>query len=109
MGIFSSDESELYLDNKADFYQTILRRMDNFNISFDEAKQEIKEIYPHFSTLIDEITAPNKIKIEMSNRLWAELESLMYILPDIKIPEEYKQRQLGVVYHLYEKEFGNNE
>ena len=94
--------------DKSTLYQTILRRMDNFNISFDEAKQEIKETYPHYSTLLDEIVAPNKTKVEMSNQLWEELENLMYILPNIKIAEEYKQRQLGVVYHLYEKEFGNN-
>ena len=92
--------------NKGELYQNVIKRMKNFNISFDDAKKEIKEIYPHYSELLDELVAPEKEKVEMSRELWEEFRTLMYIIPNVKeITEEHKQRQLGIVYHLYNKEF----
>ena len=55
--------------NKEELYQNVIKRMKNFNISFDEAKEEIKEIYPQYADVLDELVAPEKTNIEISNIL----------------------------------------
>ena len=85
----------------------VIKRIKNFNISFDEAKKEIKEMYPKYADILDELVAPGKTNIEISNILWEEIINLMYIASgnSYKSSEESIQRQLGLVIYLFNKEF----
>ena len=91
--------------NKDELYQAVLRRMENFHISFDEAIKEIKEIYPDYKEILNEMVHPGKTKVEMDKKLWGAIETLMYIIETPDIPEEKIQRHLGVVSYLYRREF----
>ena len=93
--------------NKDELYQAVLKRMENFHISFDEAIKEIKEIYPKYSNILDEMIDPTKTRVDMSCALWVQIETLMnFVSYSHKVSEERIQRQLGVVHYLYNKEFG---
>jgi polyhydroxyalkanoate synthesis regulator phasin len=93
--------------NKGELYNNVIKRMKNFNISFDEAKKEIKEMYPQYTDILDELVEPGKTNIEISNILWEEITNLMYIASgnSYKSSEENIQRQLGLVIYLFNKEF----
>ena len=93
--------------NKEELYQNVIKRIKNFNISFDETKKEIKEMYPKYADILDELVAPGKTNIEISNILWEEILNLMYIASgnSYKSSEESIQRQLGLVIYLFNKEF----
>ena len=93
--------------NKGDLYDNVIKRMKNFNISFDEAKKEIKEMCPQYTDILDELVEPGKTNIQISNILWEEITNLMYIASgnSYKSSEENIQRQLGLVTYLFNKEF----
>ena len=70
-------------------------------------KKEIKEMYPKYADILDELVAPGKRNIEISDILWEEIINLMYIASgnSYKSSEESIQRQLGLVIYLFNKEF----
>lgn len=91
--------------NKEELFQCVIKRMEIFNISFEEAIKEIKEMYPKYNNTLDTFVNPNKTQVEMTCQLWQEIQTLMYIVSGVKPTEEQIQRQLGVVSFLYDREF----
>ena len=92
-----------------ELYQAVIRRMENFNISFEEAIKEIKEMYPEFIEILDKFIHPTKIQIAMDCTLWEQITELMGLVSySHKVSEERIQRQLGVVNFLYKREFGDD-
>jgi hypothetical protein len=93
---------------EAELYQAIIQRMKNFNISFEQAIKETKEIYPKYSETLDKFIEPNKTQITMSWELWKQFQQLMELASGrYETTEEKIQRQLGLVEFLYDKEFNN--
>jgi hypothetical protein len=88
-----------------ELYDCVIKRMKIFNISFEDAIKEIKEMYPIYEGILDKFVDPSKTQIEMTYQLWHEIETLMDIVSSRKSTEEQIQRQLGVVSFLYNREF----
>ena len=90
-----------------ELYACVIKRMEIFNIPFEEAIKQIKQMYPDYIDILDKFVDPAKTQIEMTCRLWQEIENLMYVVSSRECTEEQIQRQLGVVSFLYNREFNN--
>lgn len=93
--------------NKPQLYEAIKQRMKNFNLSFDEAREEIKKMNPQYTDILNELIAPQKIRVDINEELWEEITNLMYMASgnSYESSEENIQRKLGLVTYLFNKEF----